>query len=151
MEKEIIDAIEVELDMAIENFESAGDDINALRFRRATSGLYFALEHLAKALLLTAGIEVESHGGVTRMLGLHFVKPKNLSPRVTRHLGSLCERRYTAEYSPRAAWEFTSEEIETYLQWVKLSAVEITAELEKQAPEMLNKVKETNTKLKLSK
>ena len=30
MEKERIDAIEVELDLAIENFESAGDDINAL-------------------------------------------------------------------------------------------------------------------------
>ena len=31
MEKERIDAIEAELDLAIENFESAGDDINALR------------------------------------------------------------------------------------------------------------------------
>ena len=149
MEKERIDATKVELDLAIENFESAGDDINAARFRRATSGLYFTLEHLAKALLLTAGVEVESHGAVTRMLGLHFVKPKNLSPRVTRHLGSLYERRHTAEYSPRAAWEFTSEELEIYLQWVKSSAQDIMAELKKQAPELLEKVKETNEKLEL--
>ncbi len=111
MEQERIESIEVELELAVENFESSLDDVKAQRLRRATSGFYFTLEHLAKALLLTVGVEVESHGAVTRMLGLHFVKSGSLSARVTRHLGSLYERRHTAEYSPRAAWEFTSEEV----------------------------------------
>jgi uncharacterized protein (UPF0332 family) len=86
MEQEKIESIEVELELAVENFESSTDDVKANRLRRATSGLYFTLEHLAKALLLTIGVEVESHGAVTRMLGLHFVKSANLSARVTRHL-----------------------------------------------------------------
>jgi uncharacterized protein (UPF0332 family) len=103
MEQEKIESIEVELELAVENFESSLDDIKAQRFRRATSGFYFTLEHLAKALLLTVGVEVESHGAVTRMLGLHFVKAGSLSARVTRHLGSLYEtitRAQTPDRSP---------------------------------------------------
>ena len=74
METERIESIKIELDLAIENLESSLDDISSQRFRRATSGLYFTLEHIAKALLLTVGVELESHAAVTRMLGLHFVK-----------------------------------------------------------------------------
>ena len=147
MEQERIESIEVELELAVENFESSLDDIKAQRFRRATSGFYFTLEHLAKALLLTVGVEVESHGAVTRMLGLHFVKSTSLPARVTRHLGNLYERRHTAEYSPRAAWEFTAEEVSTYLEWVKESAVDILKELQKNAPEHETKLKEINDKL----
>jgi len=147
MEQERFESIEVELELAVENFESSIDDVKASRLRRATSGLYFTLEHLAKALLLTIGVEVESHGAVTRMLGLHFVKSGSLSARVTRHLGSLYERRHTAEYSPRAAWEFTSEEVHTYLGWVKESAFDILEELQKNVPEHKIKLKEINDKL----
>ena len=147
METKRIESIKIELDLAIENLESSLDDISSQRFRRATSGLYFTLEHTAKALLLTVGIEVESHGAVTRMLGLHFVKSKDISPRVTRHLGNLYERRHTAEYSSRAGWEFTGEEVETYLQWVQSSAAELLNELVKHVPEISNKIKSLKDKL----
>ncbi len=148
MEQERIESIDIELELAVENFESSLDDVKAQRFRRATSGFYFTLEHLAKALLLSVGVEVESHGAVTRMIGLHFVKSGNLPTRVTRHLGSLYERRHTAEYSPRAAWEFTSEEVTIYLEWVKESAVDILEELQKKVPEHEDKLKKINNKLK---
>ena len=147
MEQERFESIDIELELAVENFESSLDDVKAQRFRRATSGFYFTLEHLAKALLLSVGVEVESHGAVTRMIGLHFVKSGSLPARVTRHLGSLYERRHTAEYSPRAAWEFTSEEVLTYLEWVKESAVDILKELQKSAPEHETKLKEIASKL----
>ncbi len=147
MEQERFESIDVELDLAVENFESSLDDVRAQRYRRATSGFYFTLEHLAKALLLSVGVEVESHGAVTRMIGLHFVKSGSLPARVTRHLGSLYERRHTAEYSLSAAWEFTSEEVTTYLEWVKESAVDILEELQKNAPEHETKLKEINDKL----
>ena len=151
MEQEKIESIEVELELAVENFESSLDDVKANRLRRATSGFYFTLEHLAKALLLTVGVEVESHGAVTRMLGLHFVKSASLSARVTRHLGSLYERRHTAEYSPRAAWEFTAEEVSTYLGWMKESAVDIFEELQKNVPEHKIKLKKIHDKLNKAK
>ena len=148
MEQERFESIDIELELAVENFESSLDDVKAQRFRRATSGFYFTLEHLAKALLLSVGVEVESHGAVTRMIGLHFVKSGSLPARVTRHLGSLYERRHTAEYSPRAAWEFTSEEVLTYLEWMKESAVDVLKELQKSAPEHETKLKEINDKLR---
>ena len=147
MEQEKIESINIELDLAVENFESSLDDVKAQRFRRATSGFYFTLKHLAKALLLSVGVEVESHGAVTRMIGLHFVKSKNQPPRITRHLGSLYERRHTAEYSSSAAWEFTSEEIATYLEWVKESAADIIAELQTKAPPLRDKLKKVYKKL----
>jgi uncharacterized protein (UPF0332 family) len=147
MEQERIEFVGVELDLAVEHFDSAMDDIRAQRHRRATSGLYFVLEHLAKALLHVVGVEVQSHGAVARMLALHFVKPKVLSPRVSRHLGNLYERRHTAEYSPRAAWEFTAEEVATYLEWVRSSAREILAELSKSVPEHKEKIAAFETKI----
>jgi uncharacterized protein (UPF0332 family) len=141
MEKKKIELIRIELDLAKESYDSAEDDRKANRYRRATSGLYLAMEHLAKALLLTVGIEVESHGGVARMLGLHFVKPGVLSPRVTRHLGNLYERRHIAEYSSRAAWEFSGEEIDTYLEWVRFSGGEILRQVAEVAPELQESIK----------
>lgn len=56
----------------VKNFESSLDDVRVQRYRRATSGFYFTLEHLAKALLLSVGVGVESHGAVTKMIGLHY-------------------------------------------------------------------------------
>jgi uncharacterized protein (UPF0332 family) len=148
MEKEKSEAVQIELDLALENFESSVDDVKKERYRRATSGFYFTLEHLAKALLLTVGVETESHGGVVRMLGLHFVKSRVLSPRVTRHLGNLYERRHTAEYSPRAAWEFTQEEVSTYLEWLQSSGGEILKELKKSSPDFQAKIIDLDDKLK---
>lgn len=82
------------------------------------------------------------------MLGLHFVKPGVLSLRVTRHLDNLYERRHTAEYSPRAAWEFTKEEVSTYLRWLQSSGEEILEELKKSARELQEKIADLDEKLK---
>ncbi len=41
MEQERIESIDIELELAVENFESSLDDVKAQRFRRATSGFYF--------------------------------------------------------------------------------------------------------------
>lgn len=140
MEKARIEEIESELSFARERFGSARDDIEAERFRSATSSLYFTLEHLAKALLLTVGIEVRSHQGIFTMLGKHFVKPGRLPVRMARQLGNLYERRITAEYSRRAGWEFTDEEVATYLGWVKFSANALLKELKAAVPELSDMV-----------
>jgi hypothetical protein len=75
------------------------------------------------------------------------VKSASLPARVTRHLGNLSERRHTAEYSSSAAWEFTSEEALTYLDWMKEPAIDIIKELQKTAPEHADRLKEINAKL----
>lgn len=88
--------------------------ISSGRFRKATSDLYFSLEHVAKALLLSIGIRTETHKGVARLLSYPFVKPGLIPLQIVIYLENLCERRKTAEYSSRAGWEFTSENVKTY-------------------------------------
>ncbi len=114
------DAI-AEIAAAVERGESFLDDYRAGRWGSATGALYFTFEHTVKALLATAGMNAESHNGVTTLLSLHFVKPKTISPMVNRYLSNLYERRSTAEYSPQRASEFTKEEVEAFFAWYEES------------------------------
>jgi uncharacterized protein (UPF0332 family) len=44
----------------------------------AVSRAYHAAAHLARAVLLTEGVEPKSHAELGRMLGLHFPKPTTI-------------------------------------------------------------------------
>ncbi|MFN3480551.1 MAG: HEPN domain-containing protein [Thermodesulfovibrionales bacterium] len=117
--------------MAKENLLSFRDNYLGSRFRKATSDLYFGLEHTAKALLISIGVYPETHKGVSRMLSYHFVRPGTIPLHVVIHLDNLYERRKTAEYSSKAGWEFTKEQIDTYMEWVRGSVRIIIEELKK--------------------
>ncbi len=110
---------EAELTTAIERISSFLDDYRASRWGSATINLYFGLEHLVKALLASVGLEPKSHEGVRVLFSMHFIKTGKVSPKIGRYLGNLYERRTTAEYSPLRRAEFTKEEVDTYLKWVK--------------------------------
>ncbi len=56
---------------------------------------------------------------------MHFIKPDAISPKIGRYLGNLYDRRVTAECSPLRRSESTEEEVNTYLEWVKESFLEI--------------------------
>ena len=116
METERLDEIIEELSIAKENLLSFRDNYLSNRFRKATSDLYFGFEHIAKALLLSAGIRPETHKGVSRMLSYHFVKAGIIPVQVVIHLDNLYERRKIAEYSSRAGWEFTKDQLDSYRQ-----------------------------------
>lgn len=113
--------------MAKENLLSFRDNYLGGRFRKATSDLYFGLEHTAKALLITIGVYPETHKGVSRMLSYHFVRSGTIPLQVVIHLDNLYERRKTSE----SGWEFTKEQIDTYIEWVKSSVRVIIEELKK--------------------
>lgn len=116
---------EAEIEVAKEKLEVFIDDRRAKRWGNATINLYFALEHFIKALLASAGIEAKSHEGLKILFSMHFIKPGAISPKIGRYLGNLYDRRVTAEYSPLRRSEFTEEEVNTYLEWVKESFLEI--------------------------
>lgn len=122
---------EAEIEVVKERLEAFMDDRNARRWGNATINLYFALEHLIKALLASAGIEAKSHEGLKILFSMHFIKPGAISPKVGRYLGNLYDRRVTAEYSPLRRSEFTEDEVNTYLEWVKESSREIFPLIEK--------------------
>jgi len=131
MEKERLEEIEEELSMSQENLLSYRDNHSAQRYRKATSDLYFAFEHIAKALLLSIGISPQTHKGVSRMLSYHFVRSGAIPTKTVVSLDNLYERRKIAEYSTRAGWEFTEEELKTYRGWATEGIEAILNELRK--------------------
>jgi len=117
--------------MVEEKLKAFLDDYSGQRWNNATTNLYFALEHLVRALLASAGMESGSHEGIRILFSLHFIKNGAIHPKIGRYLGNLYDRRLTAEYSPLRRDEFNKEEVDTYLQWVKESIDEILPLLNK--------------------
>lgn len=122
---------EAEILIAEEKLMAFRDDYKGKRWVNATVSLYFALEHLIKSLLASVGMESGSHEGVKILFSMHFIKLGAVHPKIGRYLGNLYDRRVTAEYSPLRRGEFTKEEIDTYINWVRESFNEILPFLEK--------------------
>ncbi len=129
---------EAEIEITLEKLGAFIDDRRAKRWGNATINLYFALEHLVKALLALSGIETRSHEGLRILFSMHFIKPGAVSPKIGRYLGNLYDRRVTAEYSPLRRNEFTEDEVNTYLEWVKESFAEIFPLLERHGLELMS-------------
>ena len=65
----------------------------------AVSRAYYAALPVARALLLTRGVEPQTHAGVSSMLGLHFIAPGRMSPRHAKELTRLEQFRGEADYN----------------------------------------------------
>ncbi|MEW6570526.1 MAG: HEPN domain-containing protein [Nitrospirota bacterium] len=122
---------EAESLVAEEKLMAFRDDYKGRRWSNATINLYFAFEHVVKALLASVGIEAKSHEGLKILFSMHFIKSEAIHPKIGRYLGNLYDRRVTAEYSPLRRSEFTKDEVDTYLEWVRESFSEILPLLEK--------------------
>lgn len=123
--------LKAELELAKEKLMAFKDDYRGNRWGNATVNLYFAMEHLIKALLASVGMEARSHDGVKILFSMHFIKPGAVPPKIGRYLGNLYDRRATAEYSPLRRSEFTKEEVDTYLEWSLESFKEVLPLLKK--------------------
>ena len=64
----------------------------------ATTRLYFAALHAAKAVLLTEGIEPKSHRGIHHLLALHFGAPRLLADWAGPTFSQLETERDLADY-----------------------------------------------------
>lgn len=123
--------LKAELELAEEKLMALKDDYRGSRWGNATVNLYFALEHLIKALLASVGMEARSHEGVKILFSMHFIKPGAVPSKIGRYLGNLYDRRLTAEYSPLRRSEFTKEEVDTYIEWTVESFKEVLSILRK--------------------
>jgi uncharacterized protein (UPF0332 family) len=65
----------------------------------ATSRLYYAVFHLASALLLTMGVEATSHRGLLNLFSQHVVRPGLASTDAGRVLTALFGLRNQADYN----------------------------------------------------
>lgn len=75
----------------------------------AANRLYYAVFYACEALLLKHNIGAQSHGGVSRMINLNFVKSGILSTDDKNLLAKLFRMRQTGDYEDLSDW--TEEEI----------------------------------------
>jgi len=67
-------------------------------YEDAVSRAYYAVYHVAQALLLTEGQRAETHKGVVTLFGLLFVKTGKFSRNMGKHLANLKDDRESGDY-----------------------------------------------------
>jgi uncharacterized protein (UPF0332 family) len=89
-----------------ESLESASILLREKKLADAVSRAYYAAFHFARALLLSVGEEVRTHGGLERLLHRDFVRPGTLAPEIALLYSRLLKHRGDADYT--AEFVFTA-------------------------------------------
>lgn len=103
-------AIKLEIEKAEESLKGAQVLFNSGLFDEAVSSAYYAMFHMAKALLLTVNEEPSTHHGLITLFGLKFVKPGVIEEIYNDMLIDAKESREAGDYD--AARKFSQEEAE---------------------------------------
>ena len=85
----------------------AHDCANLLHWSLAANRLYYALFHMASALLLDKGISFKSHAGAIRAIGLHFVSNGLLTKEEGTLIAKLQGMRNSGDYDDLFDWTET--------------------------------------------
>lgn len=64
----------------------------------AANRMYYSCFYMTSALLISHGLSASTHGGVIRMLGLHFVVTGKISSELNRFYVQLFEMRQRSDY-----------------------------------------------------
>ena len=91
--------INVRLEKAKEDIATAHDLIALGRLRGAVNRAYYAIYHLATAVLLTQDIERSKHSGVQSAFGQYLIKPGLIEPEYGRILTSARKAREISDYA----------------------------------------------------
>jgi len=67
-------------------------------YEDAVSRAYYAVYHVAQALLLTEGQKADTHKGVVTLFGLLFVKTGRFSRNLGKNLANLKDNRESGDY-----------------------------------------------------
>lgn len=99
--------IQAEAEKADANLRAARALWDLALYDDCVSRAYYAVFHLATAVLLSEGLEATSHRGVDHLLNLHFVRAGRIDPTHAKALARLAQYRLQADYS--RAFRFTRE------------------------------------------
>lgn len=101
MDEHVRAIVAVRLEKARDDIATAHDLIDLGRFRGAVNRAYYAVYHLATAVLLTLDVERSKHSGVQSAFGQYLVKPGLIEPEYGRILTSARKARETSDYADR--------------------------------------------------
>lgn len=82
---------------AHEDIQAAEDVLKTTLPERAASAAYYAMFHAAEALLLTIGLEMNSHSATHSNYGLHFAKTRKLDPKYHRYILDAFDTRLSTD------------------------------------------------------
>jgi uncharacterized protein (UPF0332 family) len=103
-----------ELQRAAEAFRAAEALLSLGLCADSVSRAYYAAFHVARALLLSHGIEPKAHAGVIHLINSDFIRPGLLPTSVNRLFGGLQRSREFADYD--AAVVFSTEDARAELE-----------------------------------
>ena len=101
MDEHVRAIVAVRLEKARDDIATAHDLIDLGRFRGAVNRAYYAVYHLATAVLLTLDIERSKHSGVQSAFGQYLVKPGLIEPEYGRILTSARKAHEASDYTDR--------------------------------------------------
>ena len=93
--------IGVRLEKAKEDIATAHELITLGRLRRAVNRAYYAIYHLATAVLLTQDVERRKHSSVQAAFGQYFIKAGLIEPEYGRILTKARKARESGDYADR--------------------------------------------------
>jgi uncharacterized protein (UPF0332 family) len=101
MDKKTRILIEVRLDRAQEDIQTAKELLNLGRYRATVNRAYYAIFGVTSALLLTQKIERSKHSGVESAFIQHFIKTRIFETGYGRIFDYTRKKREESDYSSR--------------------------------------------------
>ena len=101
MDKKTRILIEVRLERAQEDIQTANELLNLRRYRAAVNRAYYAIFGVTSALLLTQKIERSKHSGVESAFIHHFIKTGIFETKYGRIFDYIRKKREESDYSSK--------------------------------------------------
>jgi uncharacterized protein len=108
--------VELYFQTARESLADAEFLLSGRRYAAVLSRAYYAVFYAASAMLLQAGLKVESHYGVKTKFSELFVRSGRVEVRFSKILTTSFQQRQDADYSPETRAAVTKEDAELALR-----------------------------------
>ena len=106
--------VEYWLQKAMQDLESARDNLKAVRLQNAVRDAYFACFHAFSAVLLKEGRSFRRHKEVRSALHRDYIKTKKIGVEWGKHYDWLFDNRQKADYRPLV--QFDPEQVEEIIK-----------------------------------
>ena len=98
MESSVIDLSRYRLEKAKEDLETAGENLDAGKYRASVNRSYYAVFHALRAITALDHFDSGKHSGIISFFNLHYVKTGIFSKEISRMIDTCYRLREKADY-----------------------------------------------------